>query len=762
MKPTGLFVFLGSRNRPTISPLAIGAFVLLALLTAATPPAHAVLTSIWSDEFNSATVSNVDSSKWTFESGNNSGWGNAEKEFYTGRTNNAYLSGGLLHIQAKIELTNTFRFTSARMKTQGKFWTTYGRIEWRAKLPSGIGMWPALWMMGTNITNTSWPGCGEIDVVESNGSNVLFQQGSIHSGSDATAIYNFIGGDAVTNFHVYALDWTTNSIAWLVDGVTYETQTSWGTSVAGKSYPFPFNQPFFLLMNLATGGNYVNNPTTNKIGASLTVPQEMQIDYVRVYSDAPPVVPAEVPTGLTGKAGGAVSLTWAPSPDATSYYVKRSLTSGGPYITNANVSAGVYTTNETVGAGNYTDTTIANCSTYYYVVSAANQLGESANSSEVAVHIGPISPCVNSGGSAIGTFFADASFLGGTTASFLGTPITTNGLVNPAPPTVYSSERRGDFSYLFSGLNTAVNYTVRLHFAEFFATNANQRTFNVSINGNQILTNFDILTAAGGQGKAVIREFTATPAANGSFTIAYSSVINSAKSSAVEILLQPPAAPTSLTATADVAQITLNWNGVTGASGYNVKRATTGGGPYTTLASAQAATTYSDTNVVAGTNYYYVVSALVSGCAEGSNSAEVSATPAVAVQTDPFALWQIQYFGSTTNPAAAANADADGTGQNNQFKYIAGLDPTNPSSIFLLTVTCPSNPPSEYDLTYGPVLLGSNAPTYTIQFATDLVATNWAPLTGYTGPVTNGNQLTVIDPAPVDTNKFYRIDISVP
>jgi hypothetical protein len=153
-------------------------------------------------------------------------------------------------------------------------------MEWRAKLPAGVGMWPALWMLGSNIFVHPWPDCGEIDVVENNGAYPYYVQGSIHSGSDASNYYlfNFVG--ETTNFHVYDLDWTPNSINWSVDGNLYETQTSW-TSFTGIPFPFPFNQPFFLLMNLAVGGDYLGDPNTGSIDPSL--PNEMQVDYVRVY-----------------------------------------------------------------------------------------------------------------------------------------------------------------------------------------------------------------------------------------------------------------------------------------------------------------------------------------------------------------------------------------------------------------------------------------------------------------------------------------------
>jgi len=406
-------------------PLA-GGLLPLGLLTAVTPSTYGqTLSLVWSDEFNSAST-NVDSTKWVFESGNNGGWGNNELEFYTDRTNNAYVANGLLHIHAQQENTNGFRFTSARMKTQGLFWTLYGRIEWRAKLPAGVGMWPALWMMGTNIVNTPWPGCGEIDVVENNGATITFEQGSIHSGSDATKIFNFSGSDSVTNFHVYDLDWDTNSIIWSVDGVPYETQTSWSSST-GKPYPFPFNQPFFLLMNLATGGNYVGNPSTNSINPSL--PNEMQVDYVRVYNSIAPTQAPAAPTGLVATpVGASVSLTWDVVSNATSYFVKRATTMGGPYTTNAN---------PTVTA--YTDTNVTNCTTYYYVVSAVNSFGESTNSVEATASVAGSSIAVAPASNDFGTIAT------GSTAQFnfvvtnqCGGTLSGTAVVGGAPFTIAS------------------------------------------------------------------------------------------------------------------------------------------------------------------------------------------------------------------------------------------------------------------------------------------------------------------------------------
>lgn len=242
---------------------------------------------VWSDEFNGASI---DTRKWTFESGNNNGWGNNELEYYTGNSQNAFVSNGLLHIVALPQSIQGYSFTSARMKTQGLYNTpTYGRIQWRAALPAGVGMWPALWMMGSDYPSVPWPACGEIDVMESNGGQPSWVQGSLHSGSSKTNVisfwkaYNYPAGDpfgiSTTNFHIYELDWTPASISWLVDGAVCEIQ---------NTVP-PFNQPLFLIMNLAVGGDYVGNPSVSAIEASNTFPQEMLVDYVRVYEQTAPL-----------------------------------------------------------------------------------------------------------------------------------------------------------------------------------------------------------------------------------------------------------------------------------------------------------------------------------------------------------------------------------------------------------------------------------------------------------------------------------------
>jgi beta-glucanase (GH16 family) len=159
-------------------------------------------------------------------------------------------------------------------------------------------------MLGNSIdTPIGWPGCGEIDVVENQGFNPGWEQGSLHSGSDETATNFFLAGDSVTNFHTYTLDWTTNAFIFYVDGHPYETQTGWGSSTT-NAYPYPFNQPFFLLMNVAIGGQYLGYPSQATINSGTVFPCEMDVDYVRVYDLTGPL------SLSIGKSGSNIVLSW--------------------------------------------------------------------------------------------------------------------------------------------------------------------------------------------------------------------------------------------------------------------------------------------------------------------------------------------------------------------------------------------------------------------------------------------------------------------
>src|SRR5579862_407048 len=272
-----------ARNNPLRS-LTWAMISLLGLLGCGTMTVHAGWKLIWSDEFNGALI---DTNHWKFETGNHRGWGNHELEYYTGRPENAYVSNGLLHIVARRESTNGFYYTSARMKTEGLFAEKYGRFEFRAKFPAGQGFWPAFWLMPEHSPYGGWPACGEIDIVENKGNYPAVVQGTIHYADPqggylhSSILYTFLQNDGVTNLHTYGLVWTTNSIQWFVDGKLYQTQDRWTTVTA--PYPAPFDQPFYIIMNLAVGGDYGGNPDPNTV-----FPGEIQVDYVRVYGEIRP------------------------------------------------------------------------------------------------------------------------------------------------------------------------------------------------------------------------------------------------------------------------------------------------------------------------------------------------------------------------------------------------------------------------------------------------------------------------------------------
>jgi beta-glucanase (GH16 family) len=242
-------------------------------------------TIVWSDEFNGPNGSAVDPAKWVVETGGD-GWGNNELEYYTGRSENVRVENGNLVIEARAEKYKgadgvSKDYTSARIKTLGKFARTYGRFESRLKMPAGQGMWPAFWMMGDDIDRVGWPTCGEIDIMENIGKEPSVNHGSIHGPGftgdvGIEAHYTLPGGKKFSDdFHTYAMEWEPDVIRFYVDDVLYATETK--TSLrAGQRWAF--DHPFFLLLNVAVGGDWPGSPD-----ASTKFPQTMLVDYVRVY-----------------------------------------------------------------------------------------------------------------------------------------------------------------------------------------------------------------------------------------------------------------------------------------------------------------------------------------------------------------------------------------------------------------------------------------------------------------------------------------------
>lgn len=235
---------------------------------------------VWSDDFDAAKGEGLDLTMWTHDIGTGqNGWGNNELQYYTDRPENVSHDGeGNLVITAKREAFEGRPFTSARIKTQGLFSQKYGRFEARLKTPYSPGLWPAFWLLGSNITEVSWPQCGEIDIMELRGQEPDLIHGSVHGPG-------YSGGNAVskgfalqnarfdTKFHEFAVEWGEDFVDYFVDGFLYQRITP--DDVSGE---WVFNTDFFLILNVAVGGNYVGSPTDQSI-----FDQTMVIDYVRVY-----------------------------------------------------------------------------------------------------------------------------------------------------------------------------------------------------------------------------------------------------------------------------------------------------------------------------------------------------------------------------------------------------------------------------------------------------------------------------------------------
>ena len=223
----------------------------------------------WSEEFNTDGL--PDPTKWGYDLGGN-GWGNSELQYYTNRAENAIVQGGVLKIKALKETFGGRIYTSARLLSLNKFSFTYGKVEVRAKIPSGVGTWPAIWMLGSNIGTTPWPGCGEIDIMEHRGSELNKIFGTLHypgrSGGNADG--RTINLDnATTQFHIYKLEWSRSEIKIYANDQLVHT--------VANSFAIPFNHDFFFILNLAIGGTFAGSVDPAFSNAT------MEVDYVRVY-----------------------------------------------------------------------------------------------------------------------------------------------------------------------------------------------------------------------------------------------------------------------------------------------------------------------------------------------------------------------------------------------------------------------------------------------------------------------------------------------
>ncbi len=240
-----------------------------------TPESYAGYTLAWKDEFDGDCLNPND---WTHEIGN-SGWGNNEWQYYTNEKDNSFLSDGNLIIEAREENYNGADYTSARIITQNKQSFTHGRVDIRAILPEGQGIWPALWMLGENFSSIGWPFCGEIDIMELIGHQPSTVHGTVHWQGNGG--HTFKGGDYTLpsgekfsdQYHVFSIIWEPGEIKWFVnDNLYYSIDNA---QVDGN---YPFDQDFFFIFNIAVGGNWPGYPD-----ATTVFPQRMTVDYIRVF-----------------------------------------------------------------------------------------------------------------------------------------------------------------------------------------------------------------------------------------------------------------------------------------------------------------------------------------------------------------------------------------------------------------------------------------------------------------------------------------------
>ncbi len=494
-------------------------------------------------------------------------------------TPNAVLDGnGHLLISA---WNNSGTWTSARMLTNNVVNFQYGRIEARMKLPMGAGVWPAFWLLGANLNTSYWPLCGETDIMEwvpqfGPSKTSLTIHGPFSGGNGVGSSFTFPNGGRVddANFHTYGVIWTPNNAQFYRDDPTSPYFTiSKTTDIAGD---WVFNHPFFIIMNLAMGGyfpGYTDNTTSN--------PSVMTVDYVRVYTPSNSLVSGPISINAGGDSeggffadtnfsgGSAISTTAAidtsqipaPAPPQAVYqsgragvskYTIDGLVPNAPYrvqlhfaetqfnapgqrqfnvsinnkpvLTNFDILAAAGAKNKAIeesftvnadplggsivvgsSAGNAAQPLISG-------ISVAQTADNEPTSGRVSI---------DAGGGDVGTFIADTDFSGGNQASNFA-EVDTSLISAPVPPqAVFQSERWGASTYTIGGFVPGSNHTVILYFNEIYWNHPGQRTFNVVINGKQVLTSFDIIGTSGAKNKAVEEQFPAVANASGQIVIQF-------------------------------------------------------------------------------------------------------------------------------------------------------------------------------------------------------------------------------------------------
>ncbi|RDS83696.1 coagulation factor 5/8 type domain-containing protein [Dyella monticola] len=363
----------------------------------------------------------------------------------------------------------------------------------------------------------------------------------------------------------------------------------------------------------------------------VSVKDNAAINGIEVQTSTATNTPPNAPSNLSATVASSsqINLSWTAS--ATSGVMYTVLRNGKPVANSLTGST-------------YSDTSLTSSTTYSYTVEAIDSAGTSMASNTATAttfDVDCVSGCgsdalaISAGGPASGDYVADEDFNGGN-ASGTGATINTSGVTNPAPQSVYQHQRVGNnFSYTLTGLTAGASYVVRLHFAEFYWTQAGQRVFNVGINGTQVLSNFDIIATAGGQDIAIVEPFTATANAQGQIVLQFTTVTDNAEINGIEVIAPPPGTPSNLSATSTSgSQVNLSWaaSSTTGVV-YDIFRSTTSG--FTPSSANQIATvngtSYSDTGLAVNTAYYYVVEAS-NATGTSAPSAQASASTMAAPQ----------------------------------------------------------------------------------------------------------------------------------
>jgi trimeric autotransporter adhesin len=488
---------------------------------------HAQWTQVWGGNFPGAAGTTYNHANWWNNVQPTAVWGDGTIQNTSDSLQNVYLDGnGDLVIAMTYNPNAAVPYTSARL-TSTYAAGPYGRIDARIQNPSAVGMGAAFWALGADAypagkgpgssapsTNggTPWPWCGELDMMELQSANASHNGSTIHGGeTDSQTSYEYGGLSATVNltgtqtfdngFHIFTTEWSPYQIQYLLDGVEYG---SVNLANIGATDQWEMNQPINFILSSGIGGN---GGTPNGVG----FPSNLVINYVN-YSQWSAGAPAPV-TGLTASApySNAVNLSWgASSTSGVTYDIYASTIAGTP------PSLGTLVAQNVTGTS-YSHTGLQPSTTYYYTVVSANFGGESSPSNATVTTQAPGNSTgmqLSAGGYAVGTYMNSNFVLGGNTNYHYNvgppsglTAVNTSQVTNPAPQTVYNTERWGASAWTITGLTPLAGYNVRLHFVEFAHTAAGQRNFNVSINSEQVLTNFDIFATAGAADTAIAEQF---------------------------------------------------------------------------------------------------------------------------------------------------------------------------------------------------------------------------------------------------------------